>query len=113
MARERTHRELNDTAVPRTDRRLEPTTQPGDLMPTQAMHFLRLQQQAGNHAVGAIVQRLRGAPVQRKHVEASYAGAYDANEVREMLNASQGRAGSTGAPGHVREHVKDASGTRT
>ena len=63
-----------------------------------------LQRQAGNRAVSEIVQR--------KHFEATYYGAFDGNEVRAMLDASQGRPGSKGAVGHVREHVKDAAETK-
>ena len=106
MLREQPQREARERTRPDLIR--EPSG-----VPAHARQLMQLQQQAGNRAVGGIVQRLRGAPVQRKHVGTSYAGAYDANEVREMLNASQGRAGSKGAPGHVREHVKDAAETRT
>ena len=92
MLREQPQREAEERTRPDLIR--EPSG-----VPAHARQLLQLQQQAGNRAVGAIVQRLQGAPVQRKHVETAYAGAYDANEIREMLNASQGRAGSKGAPG--------------
>ena len=59
------------------------------------------------------IQRMSGeGTAQLKHVTETYAGNYDGNEVRDMLNDSQGRNGSTGAAGHVREHVADAAGTQ-
>ena len=65
-------------------------------------------------AQSAPVRRLThwSAVAQLKHTAEKYEGKYDGNEIREMLDASQGRAGSTGAAGHVREHVQDAAGTR-
>jgi hypothetical protein len=45
--------------------------------------------------------------MQAKRVSTSFVGTFNANEVRAMLDSSQGRNGSTGATGHVREHVKN------
>jgi hypothetical protein len=97
LIREHQQREATERPRPRPSRERSGVAAP-------ARHLLQLQQRAGNRAVSGVLQR--------KHLTTSYAGAYDANEVRAMLNASQGRAGSTGAAGHVREHVKDAAETR-
>lgn len=66
--------------------------------------ILDLQRQAGN----AAVVQLLGEPVQR---QAAFARRYGKLDVKALLDASQGRAGSTGAVGHVREHVRDGAGT--
>jgi Domain of unknown function (DUF4157) len=58
----------------------------------------------GNRAVAPALQR--------KRQPGTFAGTFNGNEVRAILDASEGRHGSTGAVGHPRQHVSDAAGTR-
>jgi hypothetical protein len=98
--------------------------------PANSISIQRLQATAGNQVVVEMLRRSQaqhdggatpvapisanpvGGLVRRKREAGTYKGTFDGNQMRIILDDSQGRDGTTGAAGHVREHVKDASETR-